>query len=192
MWYSSAAAFMAILASLTDQCLMRTAPKWSASVRSPGVLTAPRGAGYHRLIISRARPGGGGATRPTSPGEERRVYPHCLNEKFLIRVSSMHLPPDFRKSLKEKSNRELTEMLVHEHDYLPEALDAAAEEIGGRNLSAAELQRNRSLVAAADVESAREHAGPSPGAWILSHFMWQIFLGILALVAIALRWCFGW
>jgi hypothetical protein len=104
----------------------------------------------------------------------------------------MRLPSDFRKTLKEKSNQELTEMLVHERDYLPEALAAATEELRGRNLSAEELQRNESLVVAADAESAREHASPGPGARILSHVGLHILLGILALVAIALRWFLGW
>jgi hypothetical protein len=47
----------------------------------------------------------------------------------------MKLPPDFRKTLAEKTDQELYQMLAQADDYLSEALAAAREELGRRNLA---------------------------------------------------------
>src|SRR5688572_9359442 len=106
----------------------------------------------------------------------------------------MRLPPDFRRTLTEKSNQELIEMLVHQANYLPEALAAATDELRGRNVPLEDLRRGRALVADADAQLEREQAAaPGIGGRILSHFMghivWTIFLALLTAVGVILNGC---
>ena len=47
----------------------------------------------------------------------------------------MALPTDFWEQLPLKTDAELYDMLAHQDDYLPEALAAAKDELGKRNLA---------------------------------------------------------
>ena len=49
------------------------------------------------------------------------------------------LPPDFEKTLADKSAEELCEMLANAEDYLPEAIEAARAELGRRALPKASV-----------------------------------------------------
>jgi len=51
----------------------------------------------------------------------------------------MSVPYDFEKTLTEKTDEELSDMLAHEADYLPEALVAVRLESQRRNLSPAQI-----------------------------------------------------
>ncbi|MCX6900248.1 MAG: hypothetical protein NT105_16310 [Verrucomicrobia bacterium] len=46
----------------------------------------------------------------------------------------MPLPPDFKETLRHKTDEQLYDMLVHKADYLPETLDATRTELNRRNL----------------------------------------------------------
>ena len=69
------------------------------------------------------------------------------------RSCRMSLPKEFWEKLPEKSDAHLYEMLVHKDDYLPEALEAAREEIQKRNLAP---EREQELEAFAQVQKAGE------------------------------------
>ena len=67
----------------------------------------------------------------------------------------MSLPDDFWDQLTSKSDAELYDMLAHEQDYLPEAVAAAKQEIGKRDLAP---ERAAQLEAAVQSQSAAEGA----------------------------------
>jgi len=65
----------------------------------------------------------------------------------------MTLPPDFQKQLPEKTDADLCEMLAYHDDYLPEAIAAAREELGRRNLPP---DRVAQLQAAVEAQKSQE------------------------------------
>ena len=67
----------------------------------------------------------------------------------------MSLPEDFWEQLPRKTDAELYDMLVHQDDYLPEALAAAKEELQKRNLKP---ERAIELEAVAQTQRAAEDA----------------------------------
>jgi hypothetical protein len=78
----------------------------------------------------------------------------------------MSLPEDFWDQLPSKSDAELYDMLAHEQDYLPEALAAARQELGKRNLAperVAQLetvvQSQKAAEAAAEAAKAGQRLG---------------------------------
>jgi hypothetical protein len=74
----------------------------------------------------------------------------------------MSLPKDFCEQLPAKSDAELYEILANKQDYLPEALAAAQQELGKRNLGperVAQLEAAVQSEKAAEGEKAEERLG---------------------------------
>jgi hypothetical protein len=89
----------------------------------------------------------------------------------------MGLPPGFREQLAVKSDLELYEILAHEQDYLPEALDAARQELANRDLPpdrAAELESVVQSQAAAASAMAEQRLG-----WPMRLLVFFLCSGIL-------------
>lgn len=92
----------------------------------------------------------------------------------------MALPIDFANQLSLKSNVELYDMLTHEQDYLPEALAAAKDELGKRNLAqeeVAELEATVQSQRAAEVVKADERLS-----WPLRILIFLLCGGILGAI----------
>jgi hypothetical protein len=71
----------------------------------------------------------------------------------------MSLPKEFWEQLPEKTDGELYDMLAHQADYLPEALDATRDELRKRNLSperVAQLETTAQTHKAAEATKASE------------------------------------
>ena len=87
----------------------------------------------------------------------------------------MKLPPDFRKTLAEKPDQDLYQMLAQADDYLPEALAAAREELEGRNLAPERV--------ADDVESVRQACLADEASMNAEPLAWPLRITILLLGA---------
>lgn len=87
----------------------------------------------------------------------------------------MNLPSNFTETLLSRTDEELYEMLAHETDYLPEALEAARGELGRRNLP---VERQHHLQAVTEPKVADE-ASKWPRRIL-------ILLGVCAVVGLAL------
>jgi hypothetical protein len=74
----------------------------------------------------------------------------------------MPLPKDFWEQLPQKADGDLYEMLAHQDDYLPEALDAAREELRKRDLPPERVSQLKAVVQthkASEVAKASERLG---------------------------------
>jgi hypothetical protein len=110
----------------------------------------------------------------------------------------MPLPPDFQKQLGERTDADLYDMLAHRDDYLPEALDAAREEIGRRNLSPDKVVQ---LQAAVEAQKSQEDKKAELGLpWYVKAL---IFIGLFPIIWFAIyyeyrgykkkaRQCWAW
>jgi hypothetical protein len=93
----------------------------------------------------------------------------------------MTLPPDFQKQLPEKTDADLYEMLAHHDDYLPEAIDAAKEELGRRNLPP---DRVAQLQAAVEAQKSQEEKKAEIGLpWYVKVL---IFIGLFPIIWFAI------
>ncbi len=95
----------------------------------------------------------------------------------------MPLPKDFGEQLPLKTDAELYDILVHEEDYLPEAVAAAKEELSRRNLAPAQVAQLEAIVqseSAAAETKAKQRLG-----WPLRIFVFFFCAGIFgALLAV--------
>ena len=92
----------------------------------------------------------------------------------------MPLPHDFEKTLTEKTDEQLYDMLAHADDYLPDALAAARSEIQRRNL---DPNRVTQLEARAEAVHAQElHAADEPLQWPVRLVMSLLPLGVIQIV----------
>jgi len=110
----------------------------------------------------------------------------------------MALPPDFQKQLPERTDADLFEMLAHRDDYLPEALDAAREELCRRNLPP---DRVAQLQAAVEAQKSQEDKKAEIGLpWYVKVL---IFVGLFPIIWFAIyyeyrgykkkaRQCWAW
>jgi hypothetical protein len=93
----------------------------------------------------------------------------------------MPLPPDFLKQLPERTDADLYEMLANRDDYLPEALDAAREELGRRNLPP---DRVAQLQAAIEAQKSQEDKKAEIGLpWYVKAL---IFIGLFPIIWFAI------
>ena len=76
----------------------------------------------------------------------------------------MSLPPEFASVLANKSDESLFDMFEHAHDYEPEALDAAQEEVKRRGLSV----ERAAMARATAIERAPKRPSPSYGTYRLN------------------------
>ena len=89
----------------------------------------------------------------------------------------MALPEEFWAQLPLKTDSELYDMLAHEGDYLPEALAAAKDELGKRNLAPETVAQLEATVLSQDATAeakAQERLG-----WPLRIFIFIFCAGIL-------------
>jgi hypothetical protein len=92
----------------------------------------------------------------------------------------MSLPQDFLERLPLKTDAELYDMLAHQDDYLPDALAAAKEEMGKRNLPPEEVMQLEERVQsqqALAVAKAQERLG-----WPIRIFLFLFFAGVFGSV----------
>ena len=92
----------------------------------------------------------------------------------------MTLPNDFWEQLPLKTDAELYDMLAHPEDYLPDALAAAKEELGKRNLTVdrvSQLEAGVQSQTAADDAKAQERLG-----WPMRIFLFIFCAGLLGAV----------
>jgi hypothetical protein len=92
----------------------------------------------------------------------------------------MSVPYDFEKTLTEKTDEELSDMLAHEVDYLPEALVAVRLESQRRNLSPAQiaqLDMQSQAILAQEGQAARQ-----PLSWAVKLIMFLLSFGIIQAV----------
>ncbi len=75
----------------------------------------------------------------------------------------MPLPTEFWEELPQKTDAELYDIIAHKGDYLPEALEAAAEELRKRNLPAERLTQLRTAVEEQDAQT--EARAQEPLSW---------------------------
>jgi len=95
----------------------------------------------------------------------------------------MPLPTDFHKTLAEKTDEHLFDMLAHPDDYLPEALMVARGEIKRRNLGPAiitQLEQRSEIIRTQELQIANE-----PLSWFVGIIIAILPLGILLMFILA-------
>ncbi len=92
----------------------------------------------------------------------------------------MSLPQSFDKSLREKTDEQLYDMLAHADDYVPEALAAAQVEIERRNLSPSRVKELELHEEVIETQAARQ--AQEPLSWPLRLIMALLPFGLIQLV----------
>jgi hypothetical protein len=100
----------------------------------------------------------------------------------------MPLPEAFWEQLPQKSNEELCEVLLHQDDYLPEALVAVKEEMRKRNLSPKSVAEIAAAAAQAHMLAAQTEAHERQrrhlGTFAVHAFLWLAIPLILLIKAL--------
>lgn len=88
----------------------------------------------------------------------------------------MPLPKEFWEALPLKSDTELYEMLAHEDDYRPEALDAARAELARRKLAPERVAQLEAVTGARTAENLRK--AEEPLSWPLRIMVFLVCAGL--------------